>query len=219
MKAGEFMAIFESIFNVTYLVSVTIISAFILTKGIKQKRKSIILFGVMGLLLGFGDSFHLVPRIIGHLTTGLDDYNYYLGMGKLITGITMTIFYYLIYLYYVLETGKKNQKTHLTIILFMLIRFVLLALPGNEWALNTSSLLYGVIRNIPFSIIGIIIVYLFLNEQHKKQFKPMGWWIIVSFICYLIVVIGAGFVPVLGAFMLPKTVAYFIIIYLGYKYI
>jgi len=214
------MNYFESIFDILYLVSVISISILIIRKGIKSNNKATILFGVMGFLLGFGDSFHLIPRIIGHLTTGLDDYQTALGIGKLITGTTMTIFYYLIYRYYVLVTGKNNKTVHLTIITLIVIRFLLLSLPGNDWINNGNSLLYGVIRNVPFAIIGGIIVTLFLNAKEKdvnKQFYNMGLWIIVSFVCYIIVVIGSGFIPLLGAFMMPKTVAYFIIVYLGYK--
>jgi Ni,Fe-hydrogenase I cytochrome b subunit len=178
------------------------------------------LFGIMGFLLGFGDSFHLIPRIIAHLTTGLEDYQMALGIGKLITGITMTIFYYLIYRYYVLLTENDNKTIHTTIITLMIIRFVLLALPGNDWINNGNSLFYGILRNIPFAILGSLIIVLFLKigkEKEYRSFKKMGVWIIVSFVCYTIVVVGSGFIPVLGAFMIPKTIAYFIIIYIGFK--
>lgn len=212
------MAYFEIVFDIAYLLAVTILSAIILRKGIIKKDKAIILFGCMGLLLGFGDSFHLVPRILAHIHGDFDLYASSLGIGKLITSITMTVFYYLIYQYYVNITKKKNFVVNLVLILLMISRFALLALPGNDWINNGNSLFYGIVRNIPFLIIGGLIVYLFLGER-TKPFKQMGIWIIVSFVCYLIVVIGSGFIPALGAFMLPKTVAYFIIVYLGYKHI
>ena len=214
------MNYFEVVFDILYLIGVIALSILIIRKGIQKKNKATIVFGIMGLLLGFGDSFHLIPRIIGHLTTGLEDYPTALGVGKLVTGITMTIFYYLIYQYYILVTKRKNPTIHIVIISLMAIRFALLALPGNDWINNGNDLLYGIIRNIPFAILGGIIVYLFLKIGKNKEFKlfqQMGIWIIVSFVCYIIVVVGAGAVPVLGAFMMPKTVAYFIIVYLGFK--
>ncbi len=176
----------------------------------------------MGLLLGFGDAFHLIPRIIGHLTTGLDDYSTYLGYGKLITGITMTIFYYLIYLFYKEETKQENSAIHILIITLIVIRFLLLALPGNSWATNSSDLIYGIIRNVPFLMIGIIIVSLFYqvrDDTKTKLFTRMGTFIILSFVCYIIVVVGSPFIPALGALMMPKTVAYLLIIYTGYRYL
>lgn len=215
------MNYFESVFDIVYLVSVLLISVVIIRKGVKEQSTPIMIFGIMGFLLGFGDSFHLVPRIIAHLTTGLEDYQTALGIGKLITGITMTVFYYLIYQYYVLTGNHKNQKVHIVIISLIVIRFILLALPGNDWYHNGSDLLYGILRNVPFAILGGLIVYLFLKEdstEYHTQFHKMGIWIIVSFVCYTITILGSSTYPILGAFMLPKTVAYFIIIMIGYRY-
>ncbi len=210
----------EVVFDILYLLGVIAISVVIIKRGYIKNSKAIILFGIMGLLLGLGDSFHLVPRILGHLTTGLDTYQTALGVGKLITSVTMTVFYYLIYRYYVLITGRNNKAVHITLVALMMVRFALLALPGNDWLNNGNSLLYGILRNVPFAIVGGIIVSLFLKvgkNNEFKLFKKFGYWIIVSFVCYTIVVVGSGSVPVLGAFMMPKTVAYFIIVYLGFK--
>ncbi|MCK4552326.1 MAG: hypothetical protein KAU02_05350 [Tenericutes bacterium] len=214
------MNYFESAFDIIYLLSVIIISILIIRKGIIKKQKAVIVFGIMGLLLGFGDSFHLIPRIIGHLTTGLDDYQTSLGIGKLLTGITMTIFYYLIYLYYSIITNDKNKRVFLTLAILIAIRFVFLALPGNDWVNNGNDLFYGILRNIPFALIGIIITTIFIKKSKNPEyhmFKQMAYWIIVSFVCYIIVILGSGFIPLLGAFMMPKTIAYFIIIWIGYK--
>ncbi len=48
----------------------------------------------MTLLLGCGDALHLVPRVLNYWTDG--DYTAALGIGKLVTSITMTLFYILI---------------------------------------------------------------------------------------------------------------------------
>lgn len=211
------MKYFEVGFDITYLLSVILFSILIILKGISRNRdKAIIIFGFMGLLLGFGDSFHLIPRIIAHLTTGLNNYSFALGIGKLITGITMTIFYYLIYRFYTIKTGRNSNKLHLTILSLIAIRFFMLALPGNGWQLNGNTLFYGILRNIPFTILGILIVYLFFKTK-LVLFRKFGIWIVVSFACYVIVVLGSGSIPELGAFMMPKTVAYFMIIYTEYR--
>lgn len=42
--------------------------------------------------------------------------------------------------------------------------------------------------------------------------------IFLSFLFYLPVVIGARFVPLLGALMIPKTVAYVLLVLVGYRY-
>ena len=51
----------------------------------------------MAVVLGAGDSFHLVPRALALCTTGLENYTVPLGLGKWITSVTMTVFYVLLY--------------------------------------------------------------------------------------------------------------------------
>ena len=84
-------AIIETVFDIFYLVTV-------LTVGIRMIRGSkentqFRLFGLMAVVLGAGDSFHLVPRALALCTTGLENYAVPLGLGKWITSVTMTVFY------------------------------------------------------------------------------------------------------------------------------
>ena len=65
-------AIIETVFDIFYLVTV-------LTVGIRMIRGSknnpqFRLFGLMAVVLGAGDSFHLVPRALALCTTGLENY-------------------------------------------------------------------------------------------------------------------------------------------------
>lgn len=83
-------AIIETVFDIFYLVTV-------LTVGIRMIRSSksgsqFKLFGLMAVVLGAGDSFHLVPRALALCTTGLENHAVPLGLGKWITSITMTFF-------------------------------------------------------------------------------------------------------------------------------
>lgn len=43
--------------------------------------------GIMAIILGAGDAFHLIPRAYALLTTGLEANAVALGIGKLITSI------------------------------------------------------------------------------------------------------------------------------------
>ena len=88
-------AVIETIFDVVYLVSVITIGILMIrgSKGSKQFR----LFGLMAVVLGAGDSFHLIPRALALCTTGLENYTVPLGLGKWITSVTMTVFYVLLY--------------------------------------------------------------------------------------------------------------------------
>lgn len=88
-------AIFETLFDIVYLVTVITIGIRMIrgSKGNRQFQ----LFGWMAVVLGAGDSFHLVSRALALCTTGFDAYAVQLGLGKWITSITMTIFYVLLY--------------------------------------------------------------------------------------------------------------------------
>ena len=88
-------AVIETIFDAVYLVSVITIGILMIrgSKGNKQFR----LFGLMAVVLGVGDSFHLIPRALALCTTGLENYTVALGLGKWITSVTMTIFYVLLF--------------------------------------------------------------------------------------------------------------------------
>ncbi|MDY3039469.1 MAG: hypothetical protein SOR88_05140 [Roseburia inulinivorans] len=82
-------AIVEALFDTVYLISV-------ITFGIIMIRKSkgnrlFTMFGIMAVLLGSGDAFHLVPRALALCTTGLENFTVQLGLGKWITSVTQTI--------------------------------------------------------------------------------------------------------------------------------
>lgn len=61
----------------------------------------------MGLVVVFGDSFHLVPRILVAFNPS-GNYHVSLGLGKLVTSITMTFFYLILYWFYEISHGKKS---------------------------------------------------------------------------------------------------------------
>ena len=86
-------------------------------------------------------------------------------------------------------------------------------LPQNNWITNDSSVIIGIIRNIPFTIMGIIIIVLYYQKREGcNEFKHIWINVLLSFLFYLIVVLGTTKVPTLGAFMIPKTICYILII-------
>lgn len=62
-------AIMETIFDVVYLCGVVTLGI-LMIKGAGQ-RKEVRLFGIMAVILGCGDAFHLVPRAYALCTDGL----------------------------------------------------------------------------------------------------------------------------------------------------
>ena len=64
----------------------------------------------MAVTLGCGDAFHLIPRAYALCTTGLQDYTFALGVGQMITSITMTVFYVLLYLVWRLRYEVSGRR-------------------------------------------------------------------------------------------------------------
>ena len=212
-------AIGETAFDIVYLTLVIKIGIIMLikSKGSKQFR----LFGIMAITLGCGDAFHLIPRSIALLSTGLEDYSFFLGIGKFITSITMTIFYVILY-YIWRERYNIKDKSDMTFLVYALaiIRIILCLFPQNNWSTNSSPLSWGIYRNIPFAILGLVIILLFLksaNENNDKPFKFMWLTIVLSFGFYIPVVLFADKVPAVGMLMIPKTCEYVWTVLIGYN--
>ena len=139
-------------------------------------------------------------------------------VGKLVTSVTMTIFYVLVYHIGSSLFAKNNKAAHVVIYTLAVIRVILCLFPQNGWYSNESNLAWGILRNIPFVILGVIVILLFYRNRNKyKRFRNIWLWILLSFAFYIPVVAGAGMIPMLGMLMLPKTICYLIIVVLFYR--
>ena len=203
-------AIIETLFDLVYLVTV-------ITVGIRMIRSSkrgsqFRLFGWMAVVLGAGDSFHLVPRALALCTTGLENYVVPLGLGKWITSVTMTVFYVLLYYVWRKRYQVKGQKSvTLAVYLLSAARVVLYMMPQNRWLEAQSPLSWGIYRNIPFALLGLLIIVLFYRSAKEKNDTAFRWmWltIVLSFGFYIPVVLWADTIPMIGMLMIPKTCAY-----------
>lgn len=213
-------AIMETLFDTVYL-STVIILGIMMIRGSRGNRY-IKLFGFMSVLLGFGDAFHLIPRAYGLLTTGLEANATALGFGKFITSITMTIFY--VILYYIWKNRFKIQNVRIldyTIYILAIIRIILCLFPQNDWFNYNAPVIWGIYRNIPFAIMGIIMIYIIYKEAHKhndRDYKHMAIAVFLSFALYIPVVIWGTTIRPLGMLMIPKTLAYVWVVLIGFKH-
>lgn len=211
-------AIMETAFDALYLVTVITlgIKMIVTCKGNSQLR----LFGLMAVVLGAGDAFHLIPRAWALCTTGLENYTVALGMGKWITSITMTVFYVL--LYYVWRLRYRVQgRNMITAAVYVLagLRILLCMMPQNQWLSAEAPLSWGIYRNIPFALLGLVVIVLFYTSAKQAKDKAFRWiWltIVLSFAFYIPVVLFADQYPMVGMLMIPKTCAYVWTIVIGY---
>ena len=212
-------AIFETLFDIVYLISV-ITLGILMIRGSKG-RKQYFLYGALAVILGCGDAFHLVPRAVALCTTGLENYTAALGLGKLVTSITMTLFYVLLYYVWRCRYEVQGQQAlTASVWVLALIRIFLCLMPQNAWTSAAAPLSWGIYRNIPFVILGALIVVLFYRSAKEAQDKPFRFlWlaIVLSFGCYIPVVLFADTVPAVGMLMIPKTCAYVWAVVIGYR--
>ena len=208
----------ETMFDAVYLISVITIGILMIrgSKGDRQFR----LFGWMAVVLGAGDSFHLVPRALALCTTGLENYTFSLGVGKWITSVTMTIFYVLLY-YVWRQRYKISGRGGVTAAVYGLagVRIALCMMPQNRWLSVEAPLSWGIYRNIPFALLGLVVLVLFYRSAREHGDTAFHWmWltIVLSFGFYIPVVLWADTLPLIGMLMIPKTCAYVWAILIGY---
>ena len=214
------MRIGESVFCAGYLLFAFVAGMRFLSASKGVQPSFALTCAIMTLLLGVGDAFHLVPRIAINIkgktdeTAALDRRAFWLGLGNLVSSITMTVFY--LYLYEamaLLQGGSEQAHAGLGVVRTLLlvlavVRIALCLFPQNRWFTGGDAP-WGIRRNIPFVAMGIITVfYLVLWYQEWM----MAVLVALSFACYMGVVLYAHERPMMGMLMIPKTICYIVLI-------
>ncbi|MBS1250274.1 MAG: hypothetical protein MAG431_01867 [Chloroflexi bacterium] len=78
---------------------------------------------------------------------------------------------------------------------------------------------WSTFRSIPLIILGLGVAYLILRSsvaRGDKAFLWIGIMILVSYACFLPVVLFVQKVPLLGMLMIPKTMAYVAVGFIAY---
>jgi hypothetical protein len=212
-------ALMEPIFHIVYLSTVIFIGLRLIKKS--KGNDYFNWFGIMAVTLGFGDAFHLIPRIIALWTTGFESHAASLGFGKFVTSITMTIFYLILYTLWKKRFNITNvTKLDQAMWLLATLRIVLCFFPQNQWFIYESSITWAIYRNIPFAIMGLLMIYLLYTsgvKHNDKNAKKMALAVVLSFAFYIPVVLWAQVNILIGMLMIPKTIAYLWIVFIGYS--
>ena len=215
----------EGAFCVIYLVFI-LTAAIIMRLGAKQlyNPDTVSLpylklsFGFMlAILLGGGDAFHLIPRIIFNFKGSLPKKNFLFGLGNLVSSITMTVFYDILMsmgdsLEY--HESMYNLGIENAILILTIIRIILLLFPQNKWYSGEENVRWAIIRNVPFALIGILTIVGYINVIHHRMNYPLSMYVQIiiavalSFSFYLPVAIKGKSNPKLGMLMIPKTICY-----------
>ncbi|MEG0970230.1 MAG: hypothetical protein RSE47_03860 [Acidaminococcaceae bacterium] len=205
----------ETLFSATYLVVVVAVGWHLVTADNALQR----LYGLMALILIGGDCFHLLPRLY-YLWLGAGAQQaLWLGLGKLVTSLTMTVFYVCLYWVYLLYYGlTATPLVQGLVYLLAVVRCAICLLPQNQWFCGGGTTRWRIYRNLPFLLLGLLIIGLYggqVGSGGVNQFSTMSVAVSLSFAFYVPVVLFATRYPALGALMLPKTCVYVWIVLLG----
>lgn len=206
-----FMKGFEVVFDLSYLIGGAVL---FIIQILNFRTLSGLIASLMTMILIFGDSFHLIPRI-AMIISGKKPVRA-LGFGKLVTSITMTVFYVLFWFWglIIFELSIMHISTYAVIILAV-IRIVLCLLPQNHWLYENPPTQIGIIRNIPFALLGLFVILLFfMHRLAMPSFSFLWLAVLLSFIFYIPVVLFSDKSPKWGMLMFPKTCMYIWIIVL-----
>ena len=216
MKEKRVFGYFEVVFDTVYLCVVCLAGVWLLFNADTETG---LLAGGMALILGMGDAFHLIPRIVAILTGKEDMLHRILGLGKLVASITMTVFYVLLWymgrIFYL--QGNDTPWTAIVYVLAIL-RIVLCFFPQNRWADRKQPVRWGIYRNIPFFLLGAVVTVFFWTYRTSVPELNLIWLAVtLSFVFYFPVVVWIHKSPKLGMLMFPKTCAYIwmILMFLG----
>ena len=176
-------------------------------------------------LLAFGDTFHLGFRLLGFARGDLDFSTPALGkslglvgVGAFATALTMTVFYVLMLMIWKRRYQKDYDLAGIVIIIAFVVRFIVMLFPANEWNNAVPPQPWGFYRNLPLMVVGWGIVWLMLRDSAPMKDRPVrltGLMIVISFLCYTPVILWVDKIPALGMLMIPKTIAYVAIAFIG----
>lgn len=171
------------------------------------------------LLLALGDTGHVGFRVVAYVLGGLDANPLWVGLGALATAVTVTVFYLIMLDIWRVRFDQKYGWFEYLLIASVPLRFIVMALPGNEWGSSVPPVFWGPLRNLFLIILGIGVLLLILRDSIKTKdrlFRWIAYCIFFSHLFYTPVIFLVRDYPMLGMLMIPKTIMYVVIAFLAY---
>lgn len=177
-------------------------------------------------LLAAGDTGHVGFRAVayalgdldrtvslGGLEVGL------VGVGALATAVTVTFFYAALLFVWQARFGKPLGVFGWLLLAVGVARLLFFFHPENHWSSTVPVQPFSTYRNLPLVVQGLGVAFLLLRdarEKHDAAFTRLGVAILLSYAFYAPVILWVQRVPVLGMLMIPKTLAYLWMAWLGF---
>jgi hypothetical protein len=219
----------EIVFNVAYLIVVwglVIVMALRRDDVAPEDRGVARLVRWAFALLALGDTGHVGFRVLAYASGGLDaQFSLFgrqiglVGIGALCTAITVTLFYVLLLETWRVRFDRKYGWFEYLLLAATGVRLLLLIPAANQWNSVVPPQPYVLYRNLPLIILGLGTALLILRDAHQvhdRAFTWIGIMVLVSYACYLPVILFVQQVPTIGMLMIPKTMAYVAVGFIAY---
>lgn len=218
----EMKDIMEILFNVFYLIAIWGL-VFVMSRklqGTNQVNTSLRkLFTLAFGFLALGDTGHVGFRVLAYLKGGIAENASLVGVGKMATAFTVTIFYAILVEIWRVRFNKEHNLFTKFLFLCAILRAIIVLFPQNQWGSTVAPADWEAYRNIPLMVQGFGVVYLYLKDGIKNMDKVFQWtsvMILISFGFYIPVILFASKIPTIGLLMIPKTIAYLAAAFIAY---
>ncbi|MCA9969478.1 MAG: hypothetical protein KC425_04635 [Anaerolineales bacterium] len=216
-------------FNVSYLLVIWLLVLMMWQRRMwvpaAQRPQARVFLGAFA-LLALGDTGHVGFRVWAYALGGLDSTITLagrelglVGLGALATSITVTLFYVLVLVLWQRRFEKPYGRFAYLLLAAAAVRLLLHLLPQNAWNSPVPPQPWSLIRNLPLMLQGLGVAYLILRDAWAAADRTYTWigvMILVSYAFYMPVIFFVQRVPMLGMLMIPKTLAYVAIAFIGY---
>jgi hypothetical protein len=221
----------EISFNIVYLLVVwgLVIAMWQRRDQIEPSQRWARLFIAAFALLALGDTGHVGFRIVAYAVGDLDaTFSLgglelgWVGLGALSTAVTVTFFYTLMLFIWQQRFDRPLGWFGICLLAAAAVRLLIMAFPQNQWNNSVPPQPWSFYRNLPLMIAGLGVAYLILRDSlavKDRTFQGIGLMILLSFAFYMPVIFWVQQIPMIGMLMIPKTLAYVAIAWIGYRHL
>jgi hypothetical protein len=221
----------EVTFNIAYLVAIWTLVALMWVRRERvapaDQHSARLITGAFA-LLALGDTGHVGFRVLAYALGGLEGTSLavfghslgLVGLGALATAITVTLFYALFLLVWQDRFDRSLGWFGLLLLIMAALRLVLMIPAVNQWNSVVPPQPWSLVRNAPLVVQGLGVAYLILRDARAARDRTFIWIginILVSYACYLPVILFVQQAPLVGMLMIPKTLAYIAVAVLAYR--